>query len=510
MDHAKISRRTFGVGAAILAAVGLDQLRGDVLEHGRRAGERRALKSLLQLHTFPPSPIAVAKTFDRAGPGLLLGSYGNFFPTFMEQHLYWNAPAAIEEAARVHSPNAKNPHRMFALPAVAAAHALYRTRDDRQESVTQFILKALDSRNREVREIVLQNLISASLPSPDVALRWNLRTALLRKVLKVIQESEHEQRLLSPAALAVTLLLNTRNVQNSSPTALGRDEAMRIEDALTRVLSCRAPHFAYLKKLKKRHDQEFLSFNCHDVSSLPSHGTEMLVQASGARKTASRYNACLVEIHAKTTYDVWRTAEGIVRGDDAVMTKKQAEDALPKMLNFEAAAGMLPLLSDVPHADLGSTENDFRDYVRGILIPRVSELAKNPDPLHGELEGMGNLPLPISAYRDQDFAERIGPELYETLGKRAMGWGAAFLFAVASKPWLEIGVGIVNRTICASSEEFSSPPDSSIEADPPDLEEMAHQFESVDRILGPALDEVESEIGPAQVSVRRRQKKPSD
>lgn len=502
MADVDFSRRYFYLAGASLAVSASALIGRSVLTHAGADAAGTALEPLLELQRFRIDPVEVAAAFRYAPPALLLSSYGNFFPNFMLSTGFSGAPRALRDAARSNSPllsNPENPHRLEALPAVAAAHALPFTDRSSQEELLSDIVQALTSKNREVREIVLQNLITASLPSPENQLRWTVNERLLRRVIQVIEDAKHASQLLSPAALALTMLLNTRATLKSNGSANAREQAAGVDRLVRQALSHGPEYFVYLKRLKKVHELEFAHYDPHDASSLPSHTTEMILQARHSRRGTPDYNSSLALIHARTTFDVWRTAEGLPGGDDSVMTKEQAKNAFPKMLSYEVAVGMLHEMPTLRQVGLPTSEQKFEKFMLDELVPRLREHEGESNSQREQLQAMSSLPRPLASYRGQGIADRVGPSLLQEIGNDALGLmrdGAV---------GLGIALGVlghqekVRRAESASRRAYDLPGGKDTDPAAITLEEIARELERVNNDIGEAPDIVQDKIGPAKV-----------
>ncbi len=210
MGEVNFSRRAFLLGSVVLTATAAATWckRKADSANAQELGEE-AFKTLVGLHRFSGDAKEVALGFANAPTALLLSSYEVFFPRFMAARVPWNVPMELESTiAEIHVD--KNQHRLAALPSVAAAHAISLTPASKQEPLWDRIADSIKNGNREIREIVLQNLITSSLPSPDRQQRWSASGRLLSCAIDVIKQSEQAPQLISPASMALTFLLNTR------------------------------------------------------------------------------------------------------------------------------------------------------------------------------------------------------------------------------------------------------------------------------------------------------------
>jgi hypothetical protein len=301
------------------------------LEHAGSDTSGDATATLLRVQTAKGSPLDAVQFIDTASTGLMLTAYGGFLPNYMRGRLPWQAADHIVEAIDKHK-NPKNPHRMAALPAVVAAHAVACTGTPKLRAhLWSVIERSFENTTRETREIVLQNLVMASLPSADVRQRWHEPDSLLRCVASLIRDAVQAPQLLSAASIGLTYLLNTRTRMQHSGSADGKKRAAYIDRIVNSSLNSRAEHFRYLRMLKADYEHDFVHYSAHGSQSLPSQPTEMILQSHGARKNSPNFNEKAALIHARTTFEVWRCAVGDVAQDASVMHKDQAVAAWPKL-----------------------------------------------------------------------------------------------------------------------------------------------------------------------------------
>ena len=292
----------------------------------------------------------------------------------------------------------KNPHRLAVLPAIAAAHAIPFTADLHKAELSERVENALDSPIREEREIVLQNLVTASLPSPDVNVRWRVGDDVLNRVAQVISEAQQRPQLIGAASIALTFLLNMRAILRQGANSGEKGKASKVDALIDGALSSKAAHFFYLRELSKQHRKEFSSYTPHVKTSLPSHLTEMILQSRVARRSTPSYNFRLALVHARMTYEVWQTANDLNERDESVMTKLQAEKAWPKLIEFQSASGMANLLPTFHELALPVSERPFQQFVKGELLSHLHAFRSKAHPTCNQLEAFalqpaGNLRL---------------------------------------------------------------------------------------------------------------------
>src|SRR5262249_52277555 len=112
-----------------------------------------------QLYNTPDDPDVIAREFANFRTATLMASYSVFFPRFLESRGIDGVKELTNAKDAEKLKTVKNHHRLDVLPAVAAAHLLPRTTSKYKPMLCWTISQALRDSRREVREIMLQNLI---------------------------------------------------------------------------------------------------------------------------------------------------------------------------------------------------------------------------------------------------------------------------------------------------------------------------------------------------------------
>ena len=493
MAKTLLNRRVFLSAVSCAVSAAALSARHKLSEAGADSSDD-AVATLLGPHMAPSEPEHIAKLFDSAPTGMLLASYGTFFPKLMSAHDYWMAPGKLENAAEaVQGP--KNPHRLAVLPAVAAAHAIPFSGDLQQQELSERIKKALDSPRREEREIILQNLVTASLPSPDVNIRWRVSDDVLNRVVKVIAEARQRPQLIGAASIALTFLLNMRATLRGSGNPADAHTAAKLDVLIDRALSANAAHFVYLREMSKTHLSTFANYMPHVRTSLPSHLTEMILQSRGARRSTPTYNLRLALVHARMTYEVWQTATDQNEFDESVMTKQQAQTALPKLIEFQAASGMDKILPTIGDLTLPASERKFQDFAGGELLHRVSTFRGTEG--SRQLQALATHPRAICDCDMQAVADRMGSH------------GIKPFVDVALELLALLGVHVAVHSLGHSAgEKIDSMQDGvknafdlkeSPSLNPDAMETVKAEVLKTDSQCGESMDRVNDEIGPSEI-----------
>ena len=169
--------------------------------------------------TFPfllgkvQSPNDVVRAFQQAQSGSLFASYAVFFPLFIAKYDE-RAPSLLrQEANREFRSDSVNPHRLDALPAIAASHVLSLRphEEDIEKQLAAEIINGLRDSRREVQEIVLQNLIS-SISVDYNTTNIRIPVEILQEIDAVIDRTKSTPKLIFPLCISVQYLLTLRSV----------------------------------------------------------------------------------------------------------------------------------------------------------------------------------------------------------------------------------------------------------------------------------------------------------
>jgi hypothetical protein len=345
------SRRAFGtvaVGAAVYAGV---PFTSGYLGYAADRDGYDPRSTFIRLNRDFQSADEIAKEFVRADSAFLMASYAVFFPEFLCLH-GTNSVALLEVAADKQKDYAKDHHRLDALPSVAAAHLLQKTIDkESRHTLSQKVLQGLQDRRREVREIVLQNLMTSVAPNYDSLRYFSVEPSILVQIRKILLEARDNERLASSATLCTEFLLNAHA---SLKYRKATDKELKpYETAIEFAANAKAPHLQYLSTLIHLHGKTFRASK--NVESLPPHSSEALI---GWRQLSQQrdYLSVLALSRARMAYSVFRSASGKL-ADDPAMTAADARRGLPKIINFFRAFEIAPLLKDDSVVKL-ATAND--------------------------------------------------------------------------------------------------------------------------------------------------------
>lgn len=331
-----VSRRNFLRAGTLVALIA-----GGLCGALERIGRKAPVGPLIDTLNAEDSPTGVAQAFREVSTPSLLALYAAFFPSFLK-HWGRSGPAVIREAAESEKLNpGKNVHRLDAAPAVVAAHLLPMTLQAEKGDLWETISQVLRDPRREVREIVLQNLISAGLPDFDTSRFFALDEEVLAAIERCIEEAKSTAKLLTPLCFATQLLLNLKTTLASRGESA---EADRVARHLQVITESNVPHFSYARHLASVHEELFRHAYRFDPYSLPPHITEALMGWHHLPLRFQPYLEALSLVHARNTFSIWETTTGSDSTQLATMSQGDAKQALPKALSFIKNFDTLPLL----------------------------------------------------------------------------------------------------------------------------------------------------------------------
>lgn len=363
--------------------------------------EHPAERIIVDLYDKYPTAADVARSFVRAKSPELMVSYSVFYPEFFRREsLKDGRMAKIRTASNEEKKRySLDHHRLDALPAVAAVHSLREAIDEdiREELCAEIALSLVDER-REVREIVLQNLVTASAPNPDVI---SVDDQVLQEISPLLSQAESNSKLVSPLTLATTFLLNidALGVASGQPSV----QQERYRQILRQIAESKSPNFWYAKQLISAHKRCY-NVDLSNTLSLPPQSSEVLIGSQWLFHHSRReYLETIALIYAKLLHTCLSTAEGRMPSDNA-MTMEEARRALPKLVaffrDFEIDVLLQPeLVRATPDAP---EDREFRSFVFG---GRYEELIRNPRSEGLDLGDVQSPPEQIELARHVPFAK---------------------------------------------------------------------------------------------------------
>ncbi len=324
------------------------------------------------------SPYDLAKSFAQAPTPTLMFMYSMFFPLLIKNggRPYLNKISESANKVGEDFPHI-NPHRMAALPGVAAAHMLpiflsepKNRIGSRPDTVLSLILDGLRNTNREVNEIVLQNLTN-SLPKDKLSAKYYVIDAnVLEALVNLISRASSTPKLILPLTSCVNYLLNLRlAISSAQPNStLARDVNILIDT----IHRDDRRGLGYISRMIELHEHSFgksIKFpnDGSQVSSrqIPPQLSELMIgwdklQGNRSWKTCSPYVEHYILMRARNNFEVWKTLNGLDTAEyPAIQTVEDAARAYPKSLQMCRTYYDILLSHDIPNAD-----TSFRLYIQ--------------------------------------------------------------------------------------------------------------------------------------------------
>ncbi len=351
-----------------------------------------------KIHQTLPDPYLVCEKFIKANSAELMAYYGVFFPQFLSKY----GRGAIIEIKRV-APSLKaeypyNHHRLKALPAVVAAHLIQQTKPSDQEDLSDVISSGLNSRDRLVRDIILQNLITSTAVNPDSIRFYRVGDQILEAIKKIVDESADIPSLIAPLCLATEFLLNYRLLIKN------KDNITNINKLIEYIHSFKAPHMWYAKELIRIHEGFFVSLKS---AGIPPQRSELLL---GYSSYPTRYVAHQALIWTRNTFDEYNTAIGKYNFDSQVISAKTALQAYPKglaYLKYHNIARLLPSAYELDFLALPREESHFQKFLSAELkyLMNNDESIQKFKPSEYEIE-LSEC-VPFSQFSDRSIVEKV-------------------------------------------------------------------------------------------------------
>lgn len=277
-------------------------------------------------------PDSVVQHFMQADFIDLLALYNYFYLDFQKSKKFL-AVSEIERAVtklgpRYHS----NKHRLIALPVLFAIHLLATQSDLNRTSLSDRISASLY--DRSIREIVIQNLITTSSPSPDNAQRPPITMAILNALSHVIDESIRIPHLLHTLVLSIQYLMNVKLL-----STLVDPSIIRVLDRLLAKIEHassdrRFNHLSEIQHLMSLHVQVFPKLKLFDPTSVSPQVTELIFGLESMRKEWTEYAQYCVLLNARMFHTHWELSRRDAELGAGFMTTVQAAESVGKSVQF--------------------------------------------------------------------------------------------------------------------------------------------------------------------------------
>lgn len=389
------TRRGFGKCVSGLVALASAGLAFEVEQGGYDP-----MSPFLRLGNGFGSADEVASMFVQADSAFLMASYSVFFPEFLRRNTFEGAVTGLEIAAEEQKKKyTTNHHRLDALPSVAAAHLLQCAKEKKtRHFLAQTIVRGLKDPRREVKEIVLQNLMTSATVNFDSKRFFSVHPIVIRQIQRIFKESMDNEKLLTPTLIATEFLLNTRALLISRGAT--KKELTHYNKAIESIHNTRARHMWYVPHLIRLHNDTF-RVSLNNIESLPPQSSEALM---GCRKLfhAREYLALLALIRARLAYTIFCTMSGKL-APDAAMSVREAEKALPKVIGFFRGFELHTLLRSSHVLGLVSNEPEFANFLRAEfweLLDKPERFGVSVEYISPEMLQLGQC-VPFARYDDR-------------------------------------------------------------------------------------------------------------
>lgn len=394
-------------------------------------GSHNPTSTFVRLGLDYSCPNEVASTFVRADHAFLMASYAVFFPEFLRRHGFDAVDAIRVAAGEEKKLYSRDHHRLDALPSIVAAHLMpWAKSEATRNHLSLSVSNGLKDARREVREIVLQNLVTSVAPNFDSVRFFSVEPRVLLQIQEILTEACDNEKLLTPALLCAEFLLNARSLLKARTAST--DELRPYNEAIEAARQLKAPHLWYVPALIHLHENTFRA-SMNDVASLPPQSSEALM---GWRNlgSARNYLSLLAIARARLMYTNLLTVSGKL-SPDAAMSVEQAKRALPKTITFFNAFDLRFLLEGSPIlSQVRANEPKFADFLQAefkalLNSPEKFRVSTEDVFIDKEMAQLGNL-VPFAQFEDRNLLVRLLRE-HDERGRKAIlsgllaGTGAA-------------------------------------------------------------------------------------
>ena len=462
-------------------------------------------KAFISLSQDFSSAADVTKSFVRAKTPFLMASYAVFYPDL----LHLRGRSAVQDLKKAKEAEklvySKDHHRLDSLPAVAAAHLLPVTvLDNDRDNLCKEIANALKDNRREVKEIVLQNLITAASPNIDVLRFFTVSSEVLKCIENIISETECNEKLLTPASLCAEFLLNARLLLRANKAP--ENEIEQYNRLIKLFKTSRADHFWFVSKLADLHEATFTSPEKMWNQLLPQ-SSEALMRWKNFGY-ARDYLSHLALLRARLIFTNLYTFTGKIPSDNT-MNSSQAKRALPKTISFYKNFNLNGIVN-IGEAQKIIPQSE-KLFTKFLSSGELYELINNPDSFDVSLSDV--MPdkeeikiskcVPFAQYRKYGILEKLANSQDANRRKFIVkavdaGWKAAVAGYGAYQ-----GSGllhdIVARVFVLKGKELSEIPK---EVKEEAVEEVVTKEESINTGQYEGVDQQERELGKIDFKIK--------
>ncbi|WP_173199427.1 hypothetical protein [Parvularcula mediterranea] len=276
---------------------------------------------------------SVADIFVDANSGLLMALYGVFFPEFLDRY---NSGDGVRLLSAVRDTQTyadhANVHRIDALPAVAAVHYIPRSSSFLiEDHVEERLIAGLSDKRREVREIILQNLVSATLPNLETKKRTLYSEAVIDQAYNMGRSAMDE---VGPSLTVPLFTLEF--LLNISQLAILQNDRTKSTLALDRIRDLCSVDSRYqfvLRLVRDVHNEKF-SLIQGDFYSLPPQSSELLMSWKSSFYSYARDYAGIFGVNRVALCKQLSEVASGRQNETEQNSQSQAAIALPKVIDF--------------------------------------------------------------------------------------------------------------------------------------------------------------------------------
>ena len=400
------------------------------------------IQVLIDLGDKIAEPNDVARSFVTAKPAFIQASYAVFYPHFLAKYGFEAIDLLKDSLDRLEKFHTKDRHRRDALPAAAAAHLLkivnigVENSHKEWEYLSSTILDSLKTGGREVREIVIQNLITSVEPDCDSKKFLCVDCRIVNEIENILIDASKDDALMIPALLCAEFLLNARSVLAAKGATL--DELLPFNKALNTARELREPHLWFVPSLIQLHENIFNATpNGMTSLPLPPQSSEALMGWHVLDLKMREYLTLLAISRARTMYTNFLTASG-KRAETPAMSADEAKRALHKIVPLFRTYGFMDLLKGSPVLDsIPADEQEFANFLRTdferlIEFPEDFGIHIDDMAMGKEYAELGNL-VPFSRFDDRQLvlqAMKVVESLEKSAEEQALAAGVMTILTV--------------------------------------------------------------------------------
>lgn len=447
----------------------------------------------LLMHRDDPKGIVTA--FAQAPSAHLMGMYAIFFPQFMIAHGKAAADVLAEAVREVQGSITKDLHRLEALPAAAAAHLLGELKglknEDVRDSLCDRVARTLGSPNREIKEIVLQNLIASTWPNFDNRRYYTVSEQLLAQGDKLIEDAAETDKLLSPLCLYAQFIASYRKLLSTREYKPQYFQPLDKQMQRIKQLSEKVPHLWYARRTIELYERTTIT---DPKFALPQRSEALMGWRKLYSSNPETYDLLqhFAIIHYRNAFAVHKAASGVDLSYQVVMSQQQAQRAFPKAASFVQTFTLDRLVAGL-ETELTNVEPAFGQWLTEGYLDRYELPAEFASTVQDE-KGIAST-VPFSQWEPKTapllLLQEADLERHELI--RAAPARLAQGLAITGGVFALLRALLERRHGAEKGEDYAR------ELEPHShriTEEVARHTKDVDSRLGEKLDQQQEELGP--------------